>query len=148
MNLATLGSDTALTAPLSGGTSSAPMRIVTVKATWNMNNLTAGEGPITVGYAHGDFSVTEIKECLEAAAAIDVGNMIAREQADRKIRIIGTIDAEDSSLNDGKPVKTRLNWFFNAGRTLNMFAFNESTSPLTTGSSIKVAGDLWVSDRR
>ncbi len=146
LNLGTLASDTALTTPMSGGTATAPMRVVSVKATVNANGITAANGPFTVGYAHGDYSVTEIKECLEAAAALDIGNKISIEHANRLVRIIGTIDAEDSRLNDGKPITTRLNWFFPSDKKLNFFAFNESTSAADTGASIKVAGDMWVKD--
>ena len=122
------------------------MRVVSVKCTVNANGITAANGPFTVGFAHGDYSVTEIKECLEAAASLDVGNKVAIEQANRLVRIIGTLDAEDSRLNDGNIISTKLNWFFPSDKKLNFFAFNESTSPADTGASIKVAGDMWVKD--
>ncbi len=144
--LGTLASDTALTVPIQGGTSTVPMRIVSVNATWQISALTADEGPLTVGYAHPDYSVAEIKECLESQAAIDLGDKVAQERANRLIRIVGTIDSEDERLNDGLPVKTRLNWQLPAGQTPNVFVFNEQTGALTTGSSLKVAGDMWIKD--
>lgn len=146
LNLSTLASDTALTNAIQGGTSTAPMRIKSIIATWSVTGMTAGNGPITVGYAHPDYSVTEIKECLEAAAAIDLGDKVAQERANRLVRIIGVIDDEEERLNDGLPVKTKLNWLLPAGDTPNMFVFNESTSPLDTGASVKVAGDMWIED--
>jgi len=36
-------------------------RCTSIVATWNLSFLTAGEGPITVGFAHSDYSVTEVK---------------------------------------------------------------------------------------
>ncbi len=108
--------------------------------------MTAGEGPLTIGYAHPDYTVTEIKECLEAQAAIDLGDKVAQERSNRLIRVIGMIDAENDVLNDGMPVTTKLNWVMPAGQTPNLFVFNESTGPLTTGSSVKLAGDMWVKD--
>ncbi len=144
--LSTLGSDTALTVAVVGGTSTTPMRVISINATWQISALTADEGPLTVGYAHPDYTVTEIKECLEAGNSIDLGDMIAREQANRLVRIVGTIDSEDERLNDGLPVKTKLNWLLPAGDVVEIFVFNEQTGALTTGSSLKVSGDMWVVD--
>ncbi len=144
--LGTLASDTALTVKLAGGTSTTPMVVASVNLTWQISALTADEGPLTVGLAHEDYTVAEIKECLEASAAIDAGDQIAKERANRKIRIVGTIDSEDERLNEGKPLKTKLNWFFPAGLGVEIFVFNEQTGALTTGSSLKVAGDMWVRD--
>ena len=144
--LSTLASDTAITNAIQGGTSTAPMRIVTIKSTWGVTGMTAGEGPLTIGYAHPDYSVTEIKECLESQAAIDLGDKVAQERANRLVRVIGMIDAENDVLNDGLPVSTKLNWKMAAGETPNLFVFNESTSPLTTGSSVKLAGNMWIKD--
>ena len=146
LNLGTLASDTAITNSVQGGTSTNAMLIASIIATWNLNGLTAQEGPITVGYAHPDYSVTEIKECLEAAAAIDLGDKVAQERANRLIRIVGTLDQENDVLNNGLPVKTKLNWKLPAGQTPNMFAFNEQTGSLTTGATIKLAGNMWVRD--
>ena len=59
--LVTLATDTALVVSLTAGASSS-YRAVTVKAAWSITALTEGEGPLTVGLAHGSYSVTEIKE--------------------------------------------------------------------------------------
>ena len=115
--------------------------------------MTLGDGPVTVGYAHSDYSVTEIKECLEAFAAIDQGDKIARERANRLVRTVGTLGAgvvagatSYDVLNDGKPVSTKLNWLINIGDSVVLFAFNESTGALTTGSFINAQGDIWIKD--
>ncbi len=120
---------------------------MSVKATWSIVGLTLVEGPITVGYAHDDYSVAEIKECLEAAASIDPGDKIAQEQANRLVRIVGTINANGSpELNDGKPITTKLNWLIGVGHAINMFAYNEFPSALSTGAVLHCQGDLWVKD--
>ncbi len=146
--LGTLASDTALTVAVQGGTSTTAMTIASIIAVWNIQNLTAQEGPITVGYAHPDYSVVEIKECLEAQAAIDAGDKVAQERADRLVRIVGSLDREFSVLNNGLPVRTKLNWYLPAGDTPNVFAFNEQTGALTTGSSLKIAGNMWIRDAK
>ncbi len=143
--LSTLGSDTAIVNAFVANAVSS-YRAMSVKATWSLTGLTAGEGPITVGFAHDDYTVTEIKEALEAAASIDPGDKIAQEQADRLVRIVGTLSEANSELNEGKPIKTRLNWLIGVGHSINMFAYNESPSALTTGAVLHSQGDLWVKD--
>ncbi len=142
--LATLGSDTALaTAMVVVAISS--YRAMSLVATWALVNFTAGEGPITVGLAYGDYTVAEIKEAFEASGSVDFGDKIAQERANRQIRVVGTLGGQaNSELNDGKPIKTKLNWLIPVGETINIYAFNESTGALTTGSRMTVTGNLWV----
>lgn len=144
--LSTLASDTALLNAIQGGTSTTAMRIASIIATWSVSGMTGNNGPLTIGYAHPDYSVAEIKECLESQAAIDLGDKVAQERSNRLIRVIGMIDSENDVLNDGLPVKTKLNWKMPAGDTPNFFVFNESTSPLDTGASVKLSGNMWVKD--
>ncbi len=144
--LGTLASDIAILGGLHGAVVAA-IRVVSAAMTWALNGLTEGEGPITVGYAHGDYTVTEIKECLEAQASASGQDKIARERANRLIRVVGTFSGEaNQSLNDGKPIKTRLNWRITPGVVLNAFVFNEGTGALTTGAFIHTQGNLWVKD--
>ncbi len=144
--LLTLGSLTALAAPLVP-TSDAQYRLMTCDCTWSLINFTAGDGPITVGYAHNDYTVAEIKEAIENTSSISPGDKIAQEKASRWVRIVGTLSgAGASSLNDGQRVRTRLNWAIQIGSAVNVFIFNESTGALTTGAILDVVGDLWVLD--
>ncbi len=120
--------------------------------TWGLNDLTVPQGPITVGYAHSDYSVTEIKECLEAFAAIDQGDKIARERANRLVRIVGTFPSQGVSLgqavlNDGKPISTKLNWLIGIGDSVVAFAFNEDDAALSVSDpDLNVQGDMWIRD--
>ncbi len=147
--LVTLAANTALTAGMSGNADGA-YRCVSIKATWGMhgvNNQTGG--PFTVGYAHSDYTVAEIKECIEAASAINLGDKIAQEKANRLVRIVGVLDAADATqgddLNDGKPISTKLNWMILIGKQVNLFAYNDGTVAVT-GASLKVTGDMWIRD--
>ncbi len=145
--LATLATDTALVVS-STGNSDGQYRAITMKCSWVLTGITEGEGPITVGYAHSDYTVTEIKECLEATAAINLGDKGAQERANRLVRIVGTLRGVggSSALNDGKPISTKLNWLINVGKQVNIFMFNEDTTLLTTGAFVNVAGDMWIKD--
>ncbi len=144
--LGTLASDTVVRTGITGGTSTTTMRVKSVKATWSLTGLTAGEGPISVGYAYDDYSVTEIKECLEAATNLDLGDKVEQEKANRLVREVGILTSEQPQLNDGMPVSTKLNWLFPAGAKLNWFAYNNSTGALTTGSVLHLDGNMWVQD--
>ncbi len=130
------------------GTSDAQYRLISAKLTWTMHNHTVGQGPISVGFAFGDYTVTEIKEALEIASSISIGDKIAQEKANRWVRQIGSFAGESVSevLNDGKPIHTRLNWAVPIGETVAMFAYNNDTNDLTTGSVVGIMGDIFVKD--
>ncbi len=121
---------------------------VTMEQVWTLRGNTAANGPLTVGYAHSDFSVTEIKEAIEAVAAISLGDQVAQEKANRKVRIIGTFPgaATDESLNDGRKIKTRLNWAIPIGKAINIFAYNEDGGTRDTGGVVDATGRMWVKD--
>jgi len=101
-----------------------------------------------IGYAFSDYTVAEVKECLESQASIAPGGKIENERANRLVRIVGAFPgaAADEVLNDGKPIKTRLNWSIPIGDSVDIFAYNEGGSTLTTGGLIEADGDLWVKD--
>jgi len=143
--LSTLDANLALTGPATGNADGA-YRCVSISAAWDLLALTAGDGPLVVGYAFSDYTVTEIKECIEAKAAISVGNKIALEQANRLVRVVGTLqEAGGDELNDGRPIKTRLNWLIPIGKEVNIFAYNDGQQ-LTTGAVAKCTGSMWVKD--
>ncbi len=120
---------------------------MSIKGVWSLTDLTANDGPILVGYAHSDYSVTEVKECLESNAAIDQGDKIAQERSNRLVRVVGIMNDVRSTLNDGKPITTKLNWLINIGDSVNMFFYNDnSANALTTGANVELNGDMWVKD--
>ncbi len=122
------------------------VRIISAKLAWSLTDLTANDGPIIVGFAHSDYTVTEIKECIEASTAIDLGDKVAQERANRLVRIVGTMNDVRDDLNDGEPISTKLNWRFNPGETLMMWCYNDGAALLTTGASVEASGNLWVKD--
>ncbi len=122
-------------------------RISSVVATWAMNDFTdeVGDGPISVGLAHSDYSDAEIEEQFEQSSNWDLGNKIAREQANRLVRLIGVFSTTGvalsvDALNDGKPIKTKLNWGLTTGDTVKIWGYNHGTAALTTGAIVKVRG--------
>ncbi len=111
--------------------------VTSVVASYTMQEFTsaAGDGPIMVGLAHSDYTDAEIEAFLENVATWEETDQIGQEIARRKVRIIGTFGVPDSNssnsrLNDGKPVKTKLNWILTVGQTLRLWCYNLGSSAL------------------
>ncbi len=123
------------------------LRFISLIASYDVEGGTSGEGPLNFGIAHSDYTAAEIEECLEAVGGINLGDKIAREQSNRLVRMIGTIDIDNAeNFNDGKPVKTRLNWLMSAGDQLQLWILNKDANTISAGAVITVDGDLWVQD--
>ncbi len=147
--LGTLGNVTVINGAVFGNADGA-YRIMSTNVLWTMKNLTAGEGPIHVGYAHGDYTVTEIKEAIESASSISIGNMVEQERGQRRVRLVGSFSGEvgEEALNEGRKIRTKLNWLIPIGTNFNMFAYNDSgVNPLTTGAIVDHTGQCWVLDK-
>ncbi len=127
--------------------------VSSIVAAYSLRNFTQGsdDGPIMVGLAHSDYDVAEIEELIENTGSWDEGNMISQEIAKRKIRIVGIFDVpanalEVSVLNDGKPIKTKLNWSLLQSQTVALWSYNLGASALaTTVPVVQIEGhaNLW-----
>ncbi len=148
--LGTLGSVTAITNGLNGNNFTEDFQCISVDGTWTVDNWTnvTADGPLTVGYANSDYSVTEIKEALEVNL-LGPANMIERERASRRVRAVGTFSegvggqVRFMQLNNGMPIRTKLNWLISSGKEINLFAFNEGSGALTTGAIVNVNGKMY-----
>ncbi len=117
---------------------------VWAKGSWSIAGGTAGEGPVTVGFAHSDYTAAEIEECLESAASWDQGDKVAQEQRKRKVRRAGTIDLDtgSDSLNNGAEKYMRLGFIIEDGETLATWARTKGL--LTTGATMSFSGIIAV----
>ncbi len=108
----------------------------------SMRGGTPTEGPVHIGIAHSDYSAAEIEEAIEAAGAWDEGDLVAREQSRRMVRLLGVFPMEDQDevLNDGKPFRGKLRWPIEAGKTIAMFGYNRSGAILTDGATLQLEG--------
>ncbi len=123
-------------------------------AIWSLDNFTGGVavGPPMVGVAHSDYTAAEIEEFVENTGSWNEGDLVSQEVAKRKVRIVGTFELEGSSgnevitLNEGKPIKTKLGWTLLQGQTLKLWTYNLGTAAfLTTIPNIHCEGhiNLW-----
>ncbi len=118
--------------------------VLSIDITALLRDLTTGEVPIEVGFAHGDLSVTEIGEYLDAELT-DPDDIIAKERASRPVRRIGTFGRVGThlDLNDGVPLRVPIK--FSVGDTFQMLLWvrNQSGAVLTTGSFLEGFGVLY-----
>ncbi len=141
--LTTLAQDTVLTDPAIASLEE-DLWIHRIDCQWAIQGATAGEGPITVGFAHGDLSVAEIGEAINAAPT-GPSDIIQNERARRPVRKSGRFDlaAASESLNDGKAIRTTGKMLISNGVAFNMWARNRGPGTLTTGASIKYGGVVY-----
>ncbi len=127
-------------------------RISSIVVAWSMDLLTPGQGPFRFGVAHSDYTDAEIQEVIDNSGSWDTGNKISQEIGKRLVRTIGTMVGEgsvaagDVRFNDGKPLKTKLNWILNSGDTLRMWVQNRSASAISTSVPVLKAdgqANLW-----
>ncbi len=104
------------------------------------------DGNLLFGVAHGDYTDAEIEEAIESTLSINQGNQIAREQANRLVRILGSIRGQpanangDDIFNFGEQKKVKLNWEIPIGKKLNMWVYNDSGVIWSDGSNFNMTG--------
>ncbi len=140
--LSTLADDTVL----SGGffTLGEDFFIISMDTLCALRGLTAGEGPIHVGFAHGDLSVGEVEEALQAEVT-DPDDIIARERGRRPVRPFGVFPGlnTNEALNDGVPLRKKIKLSIGDGHIPSFYAANRSGAALTTGAIIEFVGTLY-----
>ncbi len=126
--------------------------VSSIKASWSLADITpmADEGPVVCGVAHGDYSDAEVEAWLELSTSWDESDLVSKEIARRKCRIVGTFTSPASSstqrsLADGKQITTKLGWVLGTGETLRLWAYNQGSQNLVTGGELHVQGhaNLW-----
>ncbi len=140
--LATLADVTLISGDLSASGVNDRWFVMSAKLTWAIRNLTAGEGPIHVGLAHGRYTDAQVEEWIEATTSWDVTNVTAQEHSRRMCRHVGTFNGlfTEEVLNDGRPIKTPLRWMLSEGENIKFWAYNASGAALTTASAVLVNG--------
>ncbi len=112
-----------------------------VKAAYSLRGHAAAEGPISVGWAHGDLSVGEVAEALDASLT-DPDDIIAKERARRPVRRVGIFAGavSDENLAHGEEITTRTKFSVGDGHILSMWARNDDSGALTGNDVIHVVG--------
>ncbi len=122
--------------------------LVSVDAAFASRAHTQGEGPLQVGFAHGDFTVTEIKEAIESDNS-DPNDIIQKERSRRPVRTAGYLrqDVDPALIGDGQMQRTKCKFMVGDGKAINVWASNRSGGTLTTGTIVHIDGVMfgrWV----
>ncbi len=138
--------DVTLVLAVASQTTDEDYRVLSTKCTWTARDLTAGEGPLDVGWCHSDYSQAEVEECIEATASWLRNDKVANEQANRLVRRVGSFSGVGTHevLNDGKPIHTKLNWRIGEDQFLHYYVYNHSGAPMTTGAEIGIQGTALI----
>ncbi len=114
-------------------------RISSLKANYGITGFTPadGVGPFLFGVAHSDYTNTEIEVFIEQAGSWDLGDKQSQEVRSRRIKILGAIGQEASGVqnmifNDGRPLKSKLNWLLSEGDGLDFWVYNMGDNPVAT----------------
>ncbi len=148
MNLGTLGDEDVVAAAFQTNAFNTGSWIISMDAIWSIREFTVGEGPIEVGFADADLTVTQIQEALDIEVIGPAGR-IQQEIATRPVRKVGMftgILAEDV-LNDGKPIRRRGSFKLMNTGTVDIWARNKGGSTLTTGAALEISGNLFLNWR-
>lgn len=150
--LSTLAAST-LVRELVADTVTEPATVSSIVCTYAMTKYSPaqGAGPIQVYVAHSDYTIAEIEEVIENQDSWSMADRIARERSKRWVRHIGTFDtpanaAENAVLNDGKPIRTKLNWALQGTQTLQFAFYNDGSVALATTSpecNVRGYANLW-----
>ncbi len=110
----------------------------------------ADRGPLMVGIAHSDYTAAEVEQFIENTGSWNQADLIQQEVGKRKIRIVGIFKSDSagsgligSYLNNGTPIKTKLNWVLNSGETIDLWVYNMGQVAFaTTDPQVHVAGHV------
>ncbi len=145
LTLSTLADDAGIVLSLLGGNFTEDFYWISSDLSWSSKGATAGEGPIVVGLAHGDYTAAEIVENLDVAF-LGPGTKIEQERARRLVRRVGEIANANSIFHiapEGGLIRTKSKFMVQSGKAANMWVVNKSGAQLTTGQSIHVVGTIY-----
>ncbi len=150
--LLTLGNVTVKIASLLGANLNEDLYVISTDMSAEINGLTPGEGePSFIGFAHGDYSETEIKEHLEVKL-LGPGNKLEQEKSRRLIRKAGAFygDGLNTQTNmklEGRlgsaQIRTRIKFVVESGKPFNVYLYNASGAALQTGSVLRFHGTIY-----
>ncbi len=143
VSLSTLSNNVAIAAGVSG-TFGEDLYILSVDCTWSLRDQVATEGPLEVGFHHGDLSVTELNEALDASVT-DPDDIIQRERARRPVRKVGAFNGlvANETLNDGKMIRTRIKFSVGDGHAFAFYVMNRSNAVKTGDAGVEVEGVIY-----
>ncbi len=122
-----------------------------IVATWSVDEWTAASetGPLVVGICHSDYTTTEIEQFVENLGSWNEGDKIGQEIGKRQIKRVGEFDLSPQALahavlNDGNPIKTKLNWMLMQGQSLRLWMYNTGLATVSTATAATIGVNGYV----
>lgn len=142
--LGTLANATIISSGVLGAVMAKEIFYISVDTVWTLHEFTGGEGPIEVGFAHSDLSITEIAEHLDVVFN-NPADRIKRERLGRPVRRVGAFNGilGTEVLNEGKKIRTPIRFTIHDGSELNFWTRNIGDAALTTGGIVDIAGTMF-----
>ncbi len=107
---------------------------------------------IAIGLAKSDYSAAEVETWIENSTGFKRADLVAQEISRRMIKNIGTFmpvsvtaaELVSTVLNDGLPIKTRLNWRIVEDTTLLFWVYNggENNVVISGNQKVRVIGQI------
>ncbi len=157
-NLTTLAANTGVKNALTGIVTERTW-MSSIKAVHSLSQFTpkTNAGPLLVYITHSGYSLAEIEEYIEAAAASswDLGNKQQQEVMSRGkfIKLVGAFRPESTDavesihvLNQGRPITTKCGWMLETGQTAALVYYNAGVAAFdTTVPVVQAVGhaNLW-----
>ncbi len=134
--LLTLAADTGIISTITAAIQN--FKATSMRASWGLAGLSAGDGPLLIGIADGELSLAEIEEYLEAAVT-NARESPQAENALRPVQVLDTIGFRKESL---WVVERILLPTFRENVGFTLFVYNTGVN-MTTGAAIEIRGRLF-----
>ncbi len=146
----TLGALATITAIKSGSqiNPTDDFRLIKTEYFIGVEGMTSGEGPVLIGLADNELSVTEIAGSIGADGPVDRNDRGGEEAATRAVWVLDAIFSQvfPGGSSSTKGEKT-FRWTFSNPEGWTFFAFNNDPNTLTTGTIVHfyaVHYGVWV----
>ncbi len=118
--------------------------VQSVDVSITLRDATAGEGPLSFGFANSDLTTAEIIESIDSSPT-HRSDIIARERARRPVRRVGQFAVLSGAEvhNDGKEERVTIKMYLAEGDELSFWTRNNSGATLTTGAVISLVGKIY-----
>ncbi len=115
---------------------------LTVEQAAEPNSIAA----VSFGVAKSDYSAAEVETWVENSSGFKRENLISQEISKRMIKQIGMFSPRAvtaaqqvvATINEGMPIKTRLNWRILANTTLLFWVYNGGPTAIVVAANQKV----------
>lgn len=113
-------------------------RMISVDAFVTADGMTNQEGPITIGIADNELSVSEIAEAINAGGPLDSNDRSAQEQAERAVFPLFDLYPSNQGGMEVSNQRHKVRWTFKDSDGWCWFAYNHGGAALSSGGVVRI----------